>query len=39
MNRILVATGTAIDIYNCWTVIKSIEEYLLKAAGVSIVSN
>ncbi|VDC03202.1 unnamed protein product [Peniophora sp. CBMAI 1063] len=32
----LVATGTSIDIYNCWTVVQSIEMYLLKGAGVSI---
>ncbi|KZV75315.1 hypothetical protein PENSPDRAFT_106258 [Peniophora sp. CONT] len=33
---LLIATGTALDVYNCWTVVQSIEKYLLKGAGVSI---
>ena len=33
----LIATGTALDVFNCWTVVQSIEKYFEKGAGVSIV--
>ncbi|KZV74260.1 hypothetical protein PENSPDRAFT_214693 [Peniophora sp. CONT] len=33
---LLVVTGTALDVYNCWTVVRSVEKYILTGTGVSI---
>ncbi|KZV74261.1 hypothetical protein PENSPDRAFT_214812 [Peniophora sp. CONT] len=33
---LLVATGTAFDVYSCWSVVRNIEKYILTGVGVSI---